>query len=436
MTGTSTLSGLVVPNILNPGFTQIGTQQATILTSGGGVTNAGLTVQDTAVVDYELLFEPTRVLLSATVDFVPSGLNRNQTSVAESITGILSSGGSAALGPLIGGLLTVPDLAALADAYDQLGPEVYLNNGIATLFSTLDFTDDLMSCEVRDGGNVFINEGQCIWAKGSGAWFDQDTTSQTVGFDRDAVRFAAGGQVAIAPDWRLGMAIGYEHSDLYALGGRQNSDADTLHGGAVIKYLFGDGLIAAAISGGQGWYDTTRNLAFGGFAGQATADHDVNHLTGRLRGAYAFTNGVHYIKPLVDLNVTWVDIDGFTEAGGNGAALIVQGTDETIFSVSPAVEFGWQSQIDDAGTLLRPYIRAGVTVFDDPDFAVVSSFAAAPAGSPGIRTVVGTDDVVGDIAAGLDVLTTDGTVLKVYYSGQFGEDTTQQSVGARASLPF
>ena len=55
---------------------------------------------------------------------------------------------------------------------------------------------------------------------------------------------------------------------------------------------------------------------------------------------------------------------------------------------------------------------------------------------PTFRTQVGTDDVVGDIAAGLDVLTTDGTVLKVYYAGQFGEDTTQQSVGARASLPF
>ena len=47
-----------------------------------------------------------------------------------------------------------------------------------------------------------------------------------------------------------------------------------------------------------------------------------------------------------------------------------------------------------------------------------------------------TDGVVGDIAAGLDVLTNDGTVLKVYYAGQFGEDTAQQSVGARASLPF
>ena len=88
------------------------------------------------------------------------------------------------------------------------------------------------------------------------------------------------------------------------------------------------------------------------------------------------------------------------------------------------------------GILLRPYIRAGVTVFDDPEFTLTSSFAAAPAGAPSFRTQVGTDDVVGDIAAGLDVLATDSSVIKVYYAGQFGEDTEQQSVGAKVNLPF
>ena len=39
-------------------------------------------------------------------------------------------------------------------------------------------------------------------------------------------------------------------------------------------------------------------------------------------------------------------------------------------------------------------------------------------------------------ATGLDLMTSDGTVLKVYYAGQFGEDTEQQSTGVRASLPF
>ncbi len=434
--GTPELAGLVVPNILDLGSVPPGPQQITILTSTGALTNNGMTVQDTAVVDFELLFpDDFTVELGTTLDFAPSGLNPNQTSVGAAINAIQSAGGSAGFAPVVAGLLSVPDHAGLSDAYDQLGPQAYLGNGIATLFSGLDFADDLMSCEVREGGNVFIREGQCLWAEATGNWFDQDRTSETVDFDQVAPRIAGGFQAALAPDWRFGMAFGYQRSNLEALNGRQDSEADTLHGGAVLKYLFGDALLAAAVSGGHGWYDTSRNLAFGGFTGQASASHDVSHLTGRLRGAYAFTNGVYYIKPLVDLNVSWIGIDGFTESGGNGAALIVQRSEETVLSASPALEFGWQHQVAD-GTLFRPYLRAGVTVFDDPELALISSFAAAPAGAPSFRTVMGTDDVVGEVAVGLDLLTPNGTVLKAFYETQFGEDTSQQLAGIRASRPF
>ncbi len=436
--GTAMLNGLVVGNFFNPQAVTPGQQgEVTILTTtGDGVTNIGITAQDTAVADYTLLFPDfDTVVLTAFIDFVPAGLNQNQTSVAEAVSAIQAAGGSAAFAPVVGALLKVPDLASLADAYDQLGPGAYLGNGIATLFSSLGFTDDLMSCEVREGGNVFIREGQCMWAEATGNWFDQDRTSETVDFDQTAPRIAGGFQAALAPDWRFGMAFGYQRSNLEALNGRQDSEADTLHGGAVLKYLFGDALLAAAVSGGHGWYDSSRNFDFGGFSAQATASHGISHLTGRLRGAYAFTNGVYYVKPLVDLNVSWIGIDGFTESGGNGAALVVDRSDETVLSASPALEFGWQHRVAD-GTLFRPYVRAGVTVFDDPELALTSRFAAAPAGSPDFRTVMGTDDVVGKVAVGLDLLTPNGTVLKAFYEGQFGKDTRQQLAGIRASRPF
>ena len=138
---------------------------------------------------------------------------------------------------------------------------------------------------------------------------------------------------------------------------------------------------------------------------------------------------------MVDLNVSWVDIGGVTEAGGNGVALNVRGTDETFFSVSPAVELGWENRTVD-GTVLKPYVRAGLTLFDDPAFATVSRFTAAPAGMPVIRTAMQTDDVIGEIAGGIDVFASNGAVFKLFYEGQFGETTIQQSAGIRASMPF
>lgn len=436
VTGTSVLSGQVVPNIVNPGFVQPGTQQVTILTSTGGVTDAGLTVQDTAVLDYDVLFpDGFSVVLGVTVDFAPTGLNPNQTSVANTFNSIQTAGGSATFAPVVAGLVAVPDLTGLGLAYDQLGPEIYLGNGVAALVSSLDFTDDLMSCKVREGGYALIQEGQCIWAQASGHWLDQERTRETADFDRAAFRFSGGAQAELAEDWRLGLALGYEAGDLDAIGNRQGSQSDTVHAGAVVKYVHGNALVAAAVSGGHGWYDTTRNMAFGGFTGQATASHDISHVTGRLRGAYQFDRGDHYIKPMVDLNVSWVDIGGVTEAGGNGAALSVQGADETVFSVSPAVELGWENRTAD-GTVLKPYVRAGLTLFDDPAFATVSRFTAAPAGAPVIRTAMRTDDVVGEIAGGIDMFASNGAVFKLFYEGRFGETTIQQSAGIRASMPF
>lgn len=432
--GEADLSGLVVPTIVDPQVVRSGTlPQVTILTADR-VTNNGIMAQDTAIIDYELLFpDANTVALGATVDFIPAGLNANQTAVAQTVNAIQTAGGSAALDPAVGGLLAAPNLDSLGNAYDQLGPQIYLANGVATLFSALDFTDELMSCETRDKGNVFIAQDQCVWARVSGNWLDQDDTSQTIGFDRWAARFSGGVQAELAPDWRLGLALGYEHGDLNALGGLQNSTSDSVYGGAAIKYTKGNGLLAAAVSGGHGWYDTTRNLAFGGFGGQATASHDVSHINARLRGAWAFTRDNRYIKPMVDLNLSWIDMGGFTESGGAG--LSVEGSQETVWSVTPAVEFGWQRALGD-GRLIRPYVRAGVTLLDDPSFTTVSSFTAAPAGTAAFQATMSTDDVIGEIAAGMDVLMTNGAAVKVFYEGRFGETTIQQSGGLKASMKF
>ena len=43
---------------------------------------------------------------------------------------------------------------------------------------------------------------------------------------------------------------------------------------------------------------------------------------------------------------------------------------------------------------------------------------------------------VADVAAGLDILAQDGAVLRLFYDGHFGDDTTQHSGGVRVSLKY
>jgi uncharacterized protein with beta-barrel porin domain len=428
VSGTATLAGQVVPTVVN--FQS--THQEFMILSSAATTSAGITVVDTAVINYELLFPTTEdMVLSIDVNFVPGGGNDNQNSVGKNLNDVVNGGGLQGPIDALANLLTQ---AELASALNQLLPSPYLDSEIATLFSSLYFTNSLMSCPVRDGPAAFIREGECVWGRVSGRSFDQDATSQTLGFDETSFQVSGGMQAALGEVWRIGFAGAYERSsldtDTFA-----ESDADRLHGGAVLKFNPGPLLLAAAVSGGQGWYDTERPISFPGFSAVASADDDISYVNGRLRAAYLFGGYAWYLKPQVDFDATQISLDNVRERGADGLSLIVRGNDETVLSASPALEIGTQFSLSN-GTFVRPFVRGGATFFDDPDFVVRASFEGAPSGVAPFRTSAGTDDVVANASAGVDLLATDGASLKLYYEGSFGDTVEEHSAGAKATLPF
>lgn len=138
---------------------------------------------------------------------------------------------------------------------------------------------------------------------------------------------------------------------------------------------------------------------------------------------------------MVDLDVTWLGLDGNNEHGGKGASLSVHGNDATVFSVSPALEVGTQRAWG-TGTLIRPYVRGGVTIFGDNDFAVLASFESTPGGVGPFRIAAKTDDVVADVGAGLDFIGRRGAEFKLFYEGRFGNLASDNAGGLKASVPF
>jgi uncharacterized protein with beta-barrel porin domain len=74
-------------------------------------------------------------------------------------------------------------------------------------------------------------------------------------------------------DWRLGFAAGYDRINLEN-GAGASSDGNRANVGGVLKYNPGPLLLAAGVTGGWGFYDTTRMFSFGGFNAKATSgDH-------------------------------------------------------------------------------------------------------------------------------------------------------------------
>lgn len=439
VTGTATFANgtILEANVIDP----LGpSNDVVLLHATGGLTDNGVVlsgVSNTLVVSYSLSSTAQDLILGVDVDFSPSGvdLNSNQTAIGENLNSAVAAG-SGGLTPVLTGLIGLLDAGEYRSALDQLSPEIYSYAKIETLFAAEQFSEDLMSCRVADGnGASFIREGQCVWVRGRGRQLDLDATRNNIGLDATIGSFSGGLQVALADDWKLGFAAGYDNVSLDT-GTGASADGDRANLGAVIKYNPGSLLVAAAVSGGWSSFDTLRPMAFGGFAGTADGSSDVDYVSGRLHAAYLLAqNGGWYLKPQIDGVVTYLDADGLTETGGGGAALAIIGSSDTIFAVSPSLEIGSELRFTDI-SVLRPFLRAGVTWRDSDSLDLDSSFAAAPAGTNPFTIRTALDDVLADVSAGFDLINTRGAVLRLQYDGRFGEETAQNSASVKGSVPF
>ena len=435
--GSANLGGEVTLNLANATPTT-GATSLTLVHADGGVTDNGLALGALpAVAAYQLEFtDANDLVLQGGLNFAPAGLNGNQTAIGQNVNAIQLAGGSSSFLPVVQAILTIPDVASLGQAYDQLSPETYADNEIGDFYSGLRFANSLMSCDVADGRYVFIKEGQCVWAQVGGKFLNLNATSGSLGFNESAFTASGGAEIMLRPDWFASFALGYDHGNTSTSDTLAESQTDRAHFGAAIKYNPGPYLFAAAVYGGYGWYTTDRFINFGGFDATASSDSLISRVGGQFRAAYLVDRGSWYLKPLVDLNVTHVNLNAFSEQGAGGADLIVSGTGETVFSASPAVEIGTQRSLQN-GALLRPFAQLGMTAFSNTNFPVSASFSGAPAGTAPFAVATGIDSVTADVAAGADLFLPDSRwVLKLAYTGHYGARVRDNGVRLKASIRF
>lgn len=433
VTGSAQLAGNVAVHLTSVPLTAA--QTFLILTADDGVTNDGLRLTASPALHATLTYPNANdVVLGIAVDFDVSGLNGNQRAITRDLGEIFLAGGGG-VSPVLLGLLNTGDLAEYRSALDQLSPAIYSDAQIAALYSSLAFSNSLLSCKVSGTDTPsIIREGQCLWAGASARFLDAGTTSQQIGFTEDAGLFTAGAQVALDDVWRLGAAAGYQSSTIDTATGATSSGA-LGQAGLAVKYNPGPLLLAAAISGGGGQYDTHRPMSFGGFSGIADGTQDLGVFAGTFRAAYVFGSPSLYFKPTIDAALTRLQLSGFTEEGGNGAALTAEGQGQTVFSLAPTLETGTEWWLGN-GTLVRPLIRAGAVWYDNADLALTASFAEAPLGVAPFTIHTNVDDVMGVAGAGVDVISRSGAVLRFSYDGQFGETTQIHAVGIKGSAKF
>ncbi len=435
ISGSAELSGTVDVNLING--SPLGT--LTILSATQGVTDNGLVLGELTGVlnplaELKLLFPTTsEVALGFQLNVGTGNFNRNQTNLLNHINAI-NAAGPGSVGPVITGLFNLGNAEETAAALDQLSPEVYLNSQTAMLFSAENFTNDLFSCQVSGQDYAVVQEGDCFWMRPQGRFLDRDGTSQTIGFQEQGGGVSLGGQSAVAENWHAGFALGYERSFLDTATGAE-SDSRRFHAGGIMKYQNGPLLLAGAVTGGIGHYETTRRIGFGGVNPTSTSDHDISYVSTQIRAAYLMEHGGFYAKPLVDLGLTYLDRDSVNETGDPASDLVVQGGSDTVFSATPAFELGSEHALTET-QIVRAYVRAGVTFYTDTDHALSASFAGAPADTPDFRITSKFDDTVADIEAGLTLLDAGAAVLQIGYQGHIAQHTDQHGGFIKGSVRF
>ena len=435
--GTANLAGTVVPTVTG---TLTDTETFTILTANGGVTDNGLTVADTVGYDFELLFEGNNVNLTVTealtvVEALTSLGSSNQKQVTAYLNTLTDSGvASDEIKALIASLLALPDQASLQAALDKLVPSQLTGQIDTSVLANLTFANSMMSCGVSEGAFAVVREGECSWTKVTGRYKHHDATATALEFTERAGGIAGGMQFALGGEMRLGLALDYEKSET-GIKGLAKADTDSAQGGIVLKNRWAGTSVAVAFSGGFAKTDASRFISVPTFTGVAKSDQDLKFAGVKLRASQLWSMGDWYLRPQVDLNATYVHVSGYTETGAGAFNLVVDGRSETIYSASPALEIGSEFRMDE-NTLVRPWVRAGATLFDDTSSTVLARFAGTPAGLGTLSFTSKTDKAFFDLSTGVNFLWDSGVELRLNYDGRFSKNSQEHSGGAKLGFKF
>ena len=259
------------------------------------------------------------------------GANANQKAIATYLDAASAAGPTAGLQALINALVALNDTELLA-ALNQLIPELYSDAQISSLYASLGFANNLLSCRVNGTTTAsIIHEGQCLWAGASAPVPRSGHDLQPIGLQSDdgVVRGWRPDRHRSRLALRLRRRLPADHARSATNAG---SDGQTAQGGVALKYNPGPFLLAGVFNGGRAWFDTTRPVSFTGFSGTASSNSNIDILNGGVRAAYVLGSPQLYFKPMLDAAATRLDLGGFSETGGGAANLTVASSKQTVYT--------------------------------------------------------------------------------------------------------
>ncbi|TPW29987.1 autotransporter outer membrane beta-barrel domain-containing protein [Martelella alba] len=409
-----------------------------------GTDSSDISVLDSLVYDFSDISTSSDGWLGFSVDsakFANSGvsLGRNASEVASamqqawdsikdgSATEITFGDDEISLGQLFGAfnqsnaetfsdmLLTLASQTAAAPLADSPSAAIAAANSV-------------LSCPAFETGSVITDEGSCVWGRLYGSDARQGGVNDSSAFNKSSAGIQAGGQTALEDGWFLGAGVTYENSWFFNDSRTEKMSQEAFTGAVALKKEVGNWLFGLVGGGGYNWGDSKRYINLDTLSAVAEGSPDSAMLFARARASYEFAlSDDFYMRPRVDLDVVNMYQKSYNETGAGALNLKVDSNSDTVFGVTPAIEFGAKLPfLEDMPA--RLYADLGVSFLSSDEWETTAKLAGLSS-MDSFSTFTPIADTVGHVTLGLDLAKRQGMEFKIQYEGSFA-DEYQSHVGS------
>lgn len=326
----------------------------TVLTADGGVTGTYSLTGDTQTAFVRLFdsYDATHVYLNTEKvrSFTEVATSPNQAAVATALESLPETNG------LVNAVAFLPSDFAARDAFDQLSVDIHASSKTAALedsrFVREAAIDRLRTASCAPGSaspaqqlqqqqqpqqagagcTPADNQARSTWGQVSGSWGHIDGNGNAAKLKRDIGGFVVGADTGVGEGWRVGGLAGYSRASADTDARNSSARTDSYHLGVYGSSQWG--ATALRLGASQSWnkLDTSRSVAFAGFADSVSASYDST--TSQLFGevGHRIDAGTVALEPFAGLAHVRVKSDAFFERGGLAALYGDGGSVDATFS--------------------------------------------------------------------------------------------------------
>ena len=354
---------------------------------------------------------------------------------------------NAALLNLYNASLAISSVSEANRVGEQLLPHQNISAASAASSATSDMinvignritTVDAVSIAQSSHGESGISAGddvtqQALWSQVFGGRTRQDMTDDISGYRADYTGVVIGYDHAISDNWLLGGAISYSYASVDGTDNVKGSGSNvksyglTAYAGYVAPTWYSN-LYAAVL---EQRYNTQRQVSFTGYNGTADGDFDGQQYALKVEFGYPIAlSRTVALTPVANASYSYLYQNGYTESGGNGAALKVDSahTDSIKSGLGAKLEITLPTRWGD----VVPYAQALWShEYNNDKMAVSAAYAGAIDETSFISRGSSPEKDAADISVGATLRGFGNTSLTAFYDLGVAPNYTNQSVSLR-----